>query len=379
MSQYNILMLAASLGLSGTPRILMDLVQGLTQRDAYRLHISYKPEFPGPGNELSEAVRHMGIELHPLRGKHLFSPRGLADLLKILIDKRIDIIHCWDELSIAARFFSMFVGSIVIDSIGNPPGDESPKTRLAKAISSCFLDGVIFQSFGTKDAHFSSGSNILRRCKTAVIYNSIDLEVLPRFSDFEKKRIRRLFGLQTGDIVLMNLGMYNDQKAQEYLIEAMPHLLARDLQVRMLLVGWGEREPLLLERIKTLGLQESIFLTGKKRKNEVFEILSITDIYVSSSLWEGLPLALLEAMSFGIPIVATNVIGNNEAVVDGETGILVPPRDPAALADAMAGLAIYAQKRKEMGNRGYERARDLFSVEKFVQKYVEFYHSILKR
>jgi len=380
MSQSNILMLMASLGLSGTPRILMDLVKGLIgKRGTYRLHIAYKPEFPGPGNELVEDIKNLGVELHPLRGKHLFSPSGMADLLKILRDRRIDIIHCWDELSFAARFLSRFVGSRVIDSIGNPPADENVKTRCAKALSSLFLDGIIFQSFGSREAHFSNGSNILRWCKNAVIYNAVDPVCFPRFSHSQKGNIRQKFGVRRDHLVLTNLGMYNQQKAQEYLIKALPFILARDISIRMLLLGWGEREALLRKAITKLGLEDHVLLTGKKQRDEVFEILSITDIYVSSSLWEGLPVALLEAMAFGIPIVATNVIGNNEAVVNGKTGFLVQPRDLKTFADAVTELALNPLKRNEMGYRARKRIHDCFGIKRFIKEHEEFYRMVLNR
>jgi len=103
------------------------------------------------------------------------------------------------------------------------------------------------------------------------------------------------------------------------------------------------------------------------------------DIYVSSSLWEGLPIAVLEAMAFRLPVVATNVIGNREAVADRETGFLVPPRDPGALSKAILTLVQDRNLRKQMGNRGRIRVETMFHPDRFIREHEEFYMDILGR
>ena len=372
----NVLMLSASLSLTGTHRVLMDLLEGL-DKNKFRPIIVYKPEFHGSGVDLVPKIREMGFEIHQLRGRHLFSLRGLADLLRIVTSHHVDIVHCWDSLSIIARFIAKISGAKVIDSIGNPPSVESWKNRFAKKVSSLLLDGVVFASHGSREAHHKFGPNILRFCKEQVIYNCIRLNKLPEYGRHKKDLIRKEYGIHSDDFILSNLGMYNEQKAQEFLIQALPMVLERQNNVKLFLIGWGSRQDHLRKQREILNLENHVILTGKKQRQEVFDLLSVTDIYVSSSLWEGLPIALLEAMAFRLPVVATDVIGNCEVVANGNSGLLVPARNSFALAKAILTLIENPGLRKNMGTHGRKRTESLFTPEKFVRAHEAFYESLL--
>jgi len=158
----------------------------------------------------------------------------------------------------------------------------------------------------------------------------------------------------------------------------MPGILEQHDNVKLLLVGWGERENILRNHILSLGLKEHVILTGKKERWEVFEILSVTDVYVSSSLWEGLPIAVLEAMAFDIPVVATDVIGNREAVSDNASGLLVPTQSPLDLGQAILSLIGNPELKKSMGEAGLKRVADRFRKDEFIREHENFYISILR-
>lgn len=371
-------MLSASLSVTGTHRVLLDLISGL-DRSKFQIFIAYKPEFPGPGNDLVPEIQKMGFQIFSLPGQHLFHPKGLLNLFRILSNHEIDIIHCWDSFSLFARIIGKITGAKIIDSIGNPPADESWKNRLANKVSSPFLDGLIFVSNGSRQAHHEYGSLYLCRCIEAVIYNSINVQDIQEYDPIHKKHTRMNFGFSQEDIILCNSGMLNIQKSQENLISAMPHIIKNFKNVKLVIVGWGTREKILRDQIQALNLSDYIFLAGKKQRHEVFDLLAITDIYVSSSLWEGLPVAVLEAMAFQLPIVATDVIGNREAIVDNETGLLVPVCNPSALGNAILTLINDKELRKQMGNRGLKRVTEYFTPDRFIREHELFYMSILSR
>jgi glycosyltransferase involved in cell wall biosynthesis len=372
-----ILMLTASLSVTGTHRILLDLLEGL-DKQKFQILVAYKPEFAGAGDDLVPKIKEMGFKVWPLRGRLIFSWDGLSDLYHIISNNRVDIVHCWDSLSIAARFIGKINGAKIIDSVGNPPMmPESWKNRLAKKVSSIFLDGVIFQSNGSWEAYRKHGANVVRRRKERVIYNCINVRNLPKYGPYEKDQIRKKYDLNKSDILLCSLGMYNIQKSQEYLIQAMPGILEQHDNVKLLLVGWGERENILRNHILSLGLKEHVILTGKKERREVFEILSVTDVYVSSSLWEGLPIAVLEAMAFGIPVVTTDVIGNREAVSHNASGLLVPTQNPLDLGQAILSLIGNPELKKSMKEAGRKRVESLFAPERFISAHEDFYREIL--
>jgi glycosyltransferase involved in cell wall biosynthesis len=128
-------------------------------------------------------------------------------------------------------------------------------------------------------------------------------------------------------------------------------------------------------KAKAMQLSEDVIFTGIRQ--DVPNILGLLDVFVLPSLWEGLPIALLEAMAAGLPVVATAVGGTPEVVVEGETGFLVPPRDPEALAEAILRLLREPDLRRRMGEAGRKRVAEHFSVEQMVQKTEALYEHLL--
>lgn len=372
------MMLSASLSITGTHRILSDLIAGL-DRNRFRIYTAFKPEFPGPGNDLADQIKSMGSEVLSLRGRQLYSIDGLQDLFRFTAEHGVDIIHCWDSLSIAARPIGKLKGAKVIDTIGNPPVNDSWKYRLANRMTSPLLDGLIFQSDGSREAHHQKGSYLLYGCKERVIYNAFDLRTIPEYSQEKRAQIRQKYGFREKEVILLNSGMFNEQKSQEHLIDALPGVLENHKNVRLVIMGWGERELILKDHIRSQNLEKHVFLAGKRQRSEVFEFLSIADIYVTSSLWEGLPMAVLEATAFGLSVVATDVIGNREAIVDKETGLLVPARNPHALGEAILTLINDPELRKQMGSSGLERVKEHFNPDQFIREHELFYMSILNK
>jgi glycosyltransferase involved in cell wall biosynthesis len=117
-----------------------------------------------------------------------------------------------------------------------------------------------------------------------------------------------------------------------------------------------------------LGLADRVNFLGTRPPEDVRALLAGADVFVLASIWEGLPGSVLEAMAAGLPVVGTNVNGIREIVVPGETGVLVPPDDADALADALGALLANAGVRAKMGRNGRDRARAEFSIETLVER-----------
>ncbi|MGB9802180.1 MAG: glycosyltransferase [Desulfofundulus sp.] len=142
-----------------------------------------------------------------------------------------------------------------------------------------------------------------------------------------------------------------------------------------MVVGDGPLRRVLEEESRALGLEGRLFFTGERR--DIPQILSLMDVFVLPSTTEGLPLTILEAMAAGKPVIASRVGGLPEVVVDGETGFLVPPGDPQALARALAQLLVNRQKAEEMGQKGKQRVMQHFTVQTMVRKIEEEYKAAL--
>jgi glycosyltransferase involved in cell wall biosynthesis len=147
--------------------------------------------------------------------------------------------------------------------------------------------------------------------------------------------------------------------------------------VRLRIAGDGPDRPQLVAEIERLGLADVIELLGTS--GDIGALLGAADVFVLASASEGLPMSVLEAMAAGTPVVASQVGGMPELVNDGETGVLVPPGDPAALAAALARLAADPALRGRFGAAGRRRAEAEFSLAGFHAQHLAVYRAALER
>jgi glycosyltransferase involved in cell wall biosynthesis len=174
--------------------------------------------------------------------------------------------------------------------------------------------------------------------------------------------------------IVGNVAALVPHKGQRHLIEAAAIVVTRVPDARFVIAGEGELRPALERQIKDHHLEKHVFLTGFRP--DVLSVHKAFDIFVMSSVTEGLGTSLLDAMACGKPIVATTAGGMPEVVKNGTTGILVPPRDHEAMANAIVDLLSNHQKRSEMGAAGQARARVYFSAERMVQDTYDVYRRV---
>jgi glycosyltransferase involved in cell wall biosynthesis len=185
---------------------------------------------------------------------------------------------------------------------------------------------------------------------------------------------RRELGIDDADLVLINVNRLAPNKGVNYLIDAL-WLLNNQvrLNVKLILVGTGPEEPKIKAQMKKLRLEDKVVHFKNIPDEKMFQLYTLADISVTPTLYEGLPLVVLEAMACGKPIVASNVSEIPQVVKHGENGFLVPPRDPNAIANAV--LEIYDRDLfKKMGNKSKEIVKDYdwsIIAKKAISKYEE--------
>ena len=172
-----------------------------------------------------------------------------------------------------------------------------------------------------------------------------------------------------------NVAALVPHKGQRHLIEAAAAVVRQVPDARFIIAGQGELRESLEHQIKHLHLEKHVILAGFR--SDVLSVHKAFDIFVMSSVTEGLGTSLLDAMACGKPIVATRAGGIPEVVVDGETGFLVPPRDPHAMADAIVRLLQDPALRERMGTAGLKRVRERFTSEVMVSNTVRVYERLL--
>lgn len=209
--------------------------------------------------------------------------------------------------------------------------------------------------------------------KVWTICNGVDVGSFERPGDREAWCARA--GVDAGSRLIATVGRLTEQKGHRYLIDAAPSVVARFPDARFLLVGEGELRHSLEHQVESRGLSEHIHFLGVW--DDVPELLAACDLWVLPSLWEGLSVALLEAMAAAKPIVATSVSGTAQVMASGVTGLLVPPGDSQMLASAIVQLLADPAGAREMGMAAREHVRAHFSAEKQAAEHLALYHRLL--
>lgn len=190
----------------------------------------------------------------------------------------------------------------------------------------------------------------------------------------EKVQLRRELGMQKDAFVMLLAADYNRNKNQHLLINAVAALKEEIPKIQLLLVGEGKNEEDYRSMVHNLGLQEHVKILGFRK--DVSKLLQASDLAVSASYREGLPVFLMEAMATGLPIVATNCRGNRNLVQDGVNGKLVAVNDLAGYVQAVRSLAVTEEERIAMGKKAMELVR-VYDLNQVIEEMRDIYQSCM--
>jgi glycosyltransferase involved in cell wall biosynthesis len=355
----------------------------------YLLYLLPQPAFRGldigvacPDGELAQRLDAAGIRRLPISGRDIsHSPRLTMELSALMKKEKPDIVHTHGSLSgrMAARLRRIPVvytkhGQVrVPDARGILPPPAGPFTRFINRVAARALsDKVIAVSEGVRRELEESGIN---PSMITAIPNGIDLGPYKRKSRRSPRRVDVSDGTDKREFLIGTLARLSPQKGIDTLVEAAKIVVASCPTARFVIGGTGPLESDLRTKIRDLRLEPYVRMPGFVE--EVPEFLAGLDLYVLPSDSEGIGLAIIEAMAAGLPVVATRVGGVPEAVVDGETGFLVPPRQPKALAQAIVRLLVDPDLAKYMGASGRARAEAMFDAKTTAEKTVGVYKDVL--
>jgi len=173
-----------------------------------------------------------------------------------------------------------------------------------------------------------------------------------------------------------SVGRLAEQKGYTHLLAAMPKVLQRHPEARLVLLGDGELRSQLKAQAKELGLESQVELAGQV--NNVLDRLKGFDLFVSSSLWEGLPTVIMEAMAVGVPVIATDIPGSQEMISHKKNGWLVTPAEPSSLANAICELIENPQLRQQICEAAKQSVKQ-YSIEEIAKAYIQLFESLLVR
>ena len=211
------------------------------------------------------------------------------------------------------------------------------------------------------------------------IYNGFDFADLAKVDQSRVAALRKRFNIGSSAFVIGNVSHFRPEKGYHIFFSAVRKVRSSIPNLRVIAVGAGE--PLLSEfkhEIEKEGLENCVFLTGYAPN--VLDYLSVMDICCLTPVSnEGFSNALLEQMAMGIPVIATDVGGNREAIVHGKSGLIIPPNDVNALADAIMNLYKNKKLRKSFGENAKRRIESKFVVDKMVAQMEQFYRDMYRK
>lgn len=327
--------------------------------------------------KLGQDLQAEGFRIEVLTRRPGIDWRSSFRLARFLRREQVDLVHAHQYTpyfySNLARFFYRRP-AILFTEHGRHFPDYPRRKRMA--VNRLFLkscDRVIGVGEAVREALISNEGICPERIK--VIYNGVDLAP---FQDGTQERevVRRELGLEAGSLVILQVARLDYLKDHGTAIRTIDRVLQKCPRARLVLVGDGPEEPQIRELVRQRGLEPHVQFLGLR--TDVARLLQAADIFLLTSISEGIPLTLIEAMAAGIPIVATRVGGIGEVVADGSTGLLAPSGDHSSLAEQILRLSENAALRRELGAEGRERAWALFSEKKMHASYRQLYQEMLE-
>jgi glycosyltransferase involved in cell wall biosynthesis len=359
----------------GGERVFLQLIQGMP-RSRFTVQVATSH------GDFFETLKRLGVIVHPIDFGVKVSFRNIYILSKIIRDNQVDIVSSQGARTefyarLGAKLFPS--NAMVVSTIATPV--EGYDTGLLK--KSIYL---FFDRFSDKYVdRFIVVSEMLKKRLITVrripadrvvkIYNGIELdEYDPAVVKKEALTIRREYNIRDTDYLIGAIGRMVWQKGFEYLLRGANDFLRPARNVKVLMVGDGPYREDLQEYAVAAGLGDKIVFAGFRR--DIRNILSVIDLFVIPSLQEGFPMVTLEAMAMAKPIVATRIDGITEQITDGVEGILVPPKDPSALAQAISKIIDNKELALSFGAAARKRVEREFTVEKMVTETADLFSSL---
>jgi glycosyltransferase involved in cell wall biosynthesis len=366
----SVLHFSNALARGGAEEHILTLLRGL-DRKCFRLHLVCAPEV---AHQLRpDLPAH--VELLPLTLRHPSHAEAALRLARIIRERKVDILH-------SHLFYSSLFASPIGRLCGTPLILETPHLRehwrkgwfksrfVVDRLAGRCVDYYIAVS--RANGRYLAESKRIAPEKIVVIQNGCDLD---RFDPDRPKplALKRSLGFDDTDPILLVLGRLEPQKGHRVLLNALPAVRREFPRVRLVCVGQGSLRGALEEQARQLSIHEAVYFAGYQP--DVVNWLALADVSVLPSYYEGLPLAAIESLAAGRPLVATAVDGTPEVVIDGKTGITVPPGDPSRLADAVCRMLRQPAIAKDLALAGRQWALERFSQERQIRETEEFYLS----
>ena len=381
MSTIRLFCVISSSEIGGAEGCFLTLLKGLTGRDV-EVSVAYHGSGPMVADYRAHAAQAWSVDLGSV-----FDPRTIARLSSLMCKTNAQLVHThlWngDVLGgLAARRARIPSVATVYGAYHLPIGVTGLRglrrrvlSHTFRAIYRCFNRVIAISQYVRDDLSGRAGL-VAARGAIEVIYPGVDRTQIQ--SQPATAANRRETRPRDGQRQIINVANFFPVKGQEWLLRALPHVLARFPRTRCVFTSDGpDRHP--MEALASdLGVRGHVDFEGGTTTARLFDLMSESDVFVLPSLSEGFGLAVLEAWASGIPVVASRVGAIPEVITHERTGLLVPPRDPVALAEAIVAVLSDRALGQRLADAGREVLRTRFSSEEMVDQTLRVYRRVVE-
>lgn len=372
--KVQILFLIDKLVAAGTQTNLLEIVRHLDQT-RFSPHVVALVE----GGALEGAFRATGVPVYILKTKKAYGHSGVRALfwlIRYIRKEKIDIVqNHFLHADLLGTLAAKCGGAKRVITARRDLGFwRGPRQLALNRFLAHFADRILVNSKAVKEATVAK-EKVLPE-KIHVIHNGIDTKRFFPY-DFERTEGRKRLGIGEKNLVVgMVANMRHEVKGHTYLIQAMVEVLKEFPESYLVLVGDGFLRRALEKEAEGLGIRSRVRFIGSSTENQIY--VNAMDVVCSSSLSEGFSNSILEAMASAKPVVATEVGGNPEAVMDGLTGFLAVPKNPLSLSGRIRLLLRDETLRIQMGEMARRRVLKKFSIETMIREYEDFYTGLMR-
>lgn len=354
----------------GAQRGLLLFAKVIQGKNIHLTVVSLQDNLDSP---LIEELENYKAEIVFFPGKNLRDPARILKLTRFFKKEKFDVIHTHlTYANILGIFTGRITGTPVVATLHSAHVDNirfSPMISKVEAFLLRYLaNQVIAVGYATAVVHKSR----LKNRPILVVQNGIEIP-LPISSERRAALRKEMIGYQTR-VIIVAVGRLVEEKGYFHLIQAFSMLHDTHPDTALVFVGSGSLENKLRTHVESAGLANHVTFLGTRR--DVPDLLASSDILVNSSIWEGLPYAILEGMAAGLPVVATDVGDNAKVVVNG-TGLVVPPEQPRLLCEALSTLVEQPELMKSYGSAAKTHVTQNHGLITWLESLLVLYRSVL--
>lgn len=370
----------------GATETVVSMAEGLNKK-GYDVHIATGPNIPTEGS-MYETANRLNIPVFTF--DNLKRAINLVDDVKIILElsrfikkNNYDIVHTHSsKAGVVGRLAAWLAGTKVrLHTIHGLPFHRYESWivrnsfKLIEKFAALACTKLVAVTHTIVDVMVKN--HLAPREKFVVIRSGFNIDEYINFNQ-DISELRKKYNLDEDDIVIGKVSRFSILKGHKYLVNAFGAISKKCPKAKLLLIGNGEIENTLRDKVKQMDLSDRVIFTGLIPPEEIPAAISLLNILVHSSLLEGLARVLPQAIMMGKPVISFDLDGAHEVIKDGVNGYLIEPENEAMLAEKILDLATNPQKAIEFGRIGKQNLKDEFSTQKMVNQIHELYSTLLK-